>query len=349
MKILILKPSSLGDVVQALPVLRLLKRRWPDARVDWWIDARLAPLLEDDPDLTGLICFDRHRWGSLRLWPTAWRQTRRNLIRMRQAHYDLVIDLQALARSGLVAWTTRGRLTIGLDDSREGAATFYDLRVARPSPLTHAVDWYLAVLRRIEVPVHGDFEWLPQRRQVAAQIEARWPSDGAVWVALHPGARWNNKRWPVEFYGALVARLAAQQTRLRFAVLGSSDNRALAEAVCAARPDACLNMAGQNTLPEMVEWIRRCNALVSNDTGPMHVAAALGTPVIALFGPTEPRRTGPYGQIDYALQTPLACVPCLNSRCHHPRPIECLRSIAVDQVCTAVRRRLDESRRRFPS
>jgi len=342
LKVLILKPSSLGDVVQALPVLRLLKRHRPGAQVHWWIDRRLAPLLEGDPDLTELIPFARHHWRSLRCWPAAWR----GLAWLRRQRYDWVVDLQALARSGVVAWLVRGRLTIGLEDLREGAATLYDVRVPRPSPATHAVDWYLAVLSRLAVPVHSDFTWLPPRPQIADRIAARWPSAGATWISVQPGARWSNKRWPVEFFAAVVERLADGHPELRFAVLGGGDDRALAEAVCAARPDRCLNLAGENSLLEMVEWIRRSRLTISNDTGPMHVAAALGKPVVALFGPTEPRRTGPYGQTDRVLQARLPCVPCLRSRCHHVRPLECLRLITVSHVCDAVRQRLAEFPRR---
>ncbi|HNV00296.1 MAG TPA: glycosyltransferase family 9 protein, partial [Verrucomicrobiota bacterium] len=303
-----------------------------------WIDAGLAPLLEGDPDLATLIPFDRHRWRTPRIWVDAGRE----LARMRRARYDLVIDLQALARSSLIAWLARGRLTIGLDDTREGASALYDIRVPRPSPTTHAVDWYLAVLRLLEIPVHRDFVWLPERVEVADRIRARWPGGQMDWVGISPGARWENKRWPAERYAALVARLAEECPQLRFAVLGAASDRALAEAVCAGRPDRCVNLAGQISLPEMVEWIRRCRVLVSNDTGPMHVAAALGTPVVALFGPTDPRRTGPYDQVDHVLQHPLACVPCLKSRCSHAPPLECLRLISVDQVCEAVRQRLGE-------
>jgi lipopolysaccharide heptosyltransferase II len=339
LKILILKPSSLGDVVQALPVLRLLKQQRPSAEVHWWIDARLAPLLEGDRDLAGLVRFERERLRSPRCWLESWRSLRR----LRQERFDWVIDLQALARSGLVAWLARGCWTVGLEDPREGAATFYDLRVPRPSPTTHAVDWYLAVLRRLEVPVHGNFDWLPPRADIATQVHARWPSQGVTWVGLQPGARWMNKRWPAEGFADVVERLANDRPDLRFAVFGGRDEQSLAATVCAVRPDRCLNLAGQISLPEMVEWIRRCRLMLSNDTGPMHVAAALGKPVVALFGPTEPRRTGPYGQIDRVLQEPLACVPCMKSRCRHPRPLECLQLITVSRVCDAVRKRLVES------
>lgn len=338
LKILILKPSSLGDLVQALPVLRMLRRHLPAAKIYWWVDAHLSPLLEGDPDLDGVVLFERHRWASPLHWPEAWRSLRQ----IRAMRYDWVIDLQALARSGILAWLSGARLTIGLEDLREGAAAFYDLCVPRISFHLHAVDWYLSVLAPLGVPVRWDFDWLPVRPAVAAGLRKRWPLDRANWIALQPGARWLNKRWPVENYTALVSLLARERSGLRFAILGGPAERTLAEQVCAAEPSRCLNLAGQTSLAEMVEWIRFCCLMVTNDSGPMHVAAALRKPVVAIFGPTEPRRTGPYGQIGQALQQPLPCVPCLKSRCLHSPPLECLQSMPVTRVHDAVVRRLAE-------
>ena len=159
MKILILKPSSLGDVVQALPVLRLIKRHLPASEIYWWIDSNLAPLLEGDPDLAGVVHFHRRRWAAPRHWP----EIARSIRWMRAQAFDWVIDLQSLMRSGVFAWLANGKLTIGLDEPREGARGFYDLIVPRPSPQTHAVDWYLGVLSLLGVPVHWNFQWLPER------------------------------------------------------------------------------------------------------------------------------------------------------------------------------------------
>ena len=334
MKILILKPSSLGDVVQALPVLRLLKRHLPASRIHWWIDSRLAPLLEGDPDLAAIVRFERKRWAA----PLHWPEMVRSLRWMREQHYDWVIDLQSLARSGAFAWLANGKLLVGLDEVREGARGFYDLAVRRASFYTHAVDWYLAVLPQLGVPVHNGFTWLPERPAVAAAVTTKWPRDGSRWIALQPGARWQNKRWPAEHFAELTRRLAAEFSGVRFAVIGSAEDQPLAEVICRAVPDRCLNLAGATSLPELIEWLRCCELLVTNDTGPMHIAAALGKPVVALFGPTEPRRTGPYGHLDHVLQHPLPCVPCLKSRCAWPRPVECLTAISPATVFAATQR-----------
>jgi heptosyltransferase I len=336
LKILILKPSALGDVVQALPVLRLIKRHLPASEIYWWIDSSLAPLIEGDPDLTGVVRFERRRWAAPLYWGEVWQSVRW----LRQQAFDWVIDLQCLMRSGIFAWLTNGRLCVGLDEVREGARGFYDHIVRRPSPMTHAVDWYLSVLPVLGVPVEEEFHWLPERASVVASLRRQWPLNGAPWIVLQPGGRWPNKRWPVEAFSALVPRLASANPKCQFAILGGDEDRALGEAIARTNPARCLDLTGRLSLPEMVEWIRLSELMISNDTGPMHVAAALGTPVIGLFGPTEPRRTGPYGQLDHVLQLNLPCVPCLKRRCSYMKPFECLRAVSPAAVFEAVQRRL---------
>jgi lipopolysaccharide heptosyltransferase II len=337
LKILILKPSSLGDVVQALPVLRLLKRHFPDSEIYWWIDSNFAPLLEGDPDLAGVVRFERRRWVSPAHWPEMWRSVRW----LRAQNFDWVIDLQCLARSGAFAWLANGQFLVGLDEPREGARGFYDVVVPRASFHTHAVDWYLAVLPRLGVPVDEKFTWLPEQPAIAAAVKVKWQIEGARWIALQPGARWTNKRWPAESFAELVRRLAAHFSDVHFAILGAVEDQPLGEVILRAAPGRCLNLAGQTTLPEMVEWLRLCELMVTNDTGPMHVAVALGKPVVALCGPTEPRRTGPYGRLEQVVQHALPCAPCLKSRCAWPRPMECLKAISPATVFERVRRELD--------
>jgi lipopolysaccharide heptosyltransferase I len=338
LKILILKPSSLGDVVQALPMLRLIKLHLPQSEIFWWIDAKLKSLLEGDPDLTGLFTFERKRWASLIHWPEIWASIRA----MRAQRFDWVVDLQGLARSGAFAWLANGALTIGLDDAREGARGFYDVAVPRLSRETHAVDWYLSVLPRLGVPVHWQFQWLPERPEITAKVREKWKVNASRWLVLLPGARWENKRWPAEYFAESVKRLTATDSELRFAILGSVEDGASARQIAAACPQRCLDLSGQTSLQEMVEWIRQCELVVTNDTGPMHVAAALGKPVIAIFGPTNPNRTGPYWQKERAIQLrDLPCVPCLKDYCSYVKPYECLRAITPTKVCEAVQAQLN--------
>ena len=336
MKILILKPSSLGDVIQALPVLRLLKLHWPRSQIFWWIDSSLAPLLEGDSDLTGVVRFERNTWASPVHWPEIWRSVRW----MRNQAFDLVVDLQCLARSGAFAWLANGRLLIGLDEPREGARGFYDLIVMRPSFHTHAVDWYLGVLKLLNVPVHWSFDWLPERRDVADEVKRKWMDGNARWIVIQPGARWPNKRWPVEHYAELVRRLGSAHPDLRFAILGGEDERELGSAIARVDSSRCVNLTGRLSLPEMIECVRLGGMMVSNDTGPMHAAAALRKPVVVLFGPTEPHRTGPYGQLAGVVQHNLPCIPCMKPYCTYSKPLECLRAISPSVIIERVEQQL---------
>jgi lipopolysaccharide heptosyltransferase I len=338
LKILILKPSSLGDVVQALPVLRLLKLHLPHSEIFWWLESGLVPLLTDDPDLAGILPFERKRWAT----PSRWPEILKNIRGMRDTKFDWVIDLQGLARSGFTAWLAQADLSIGLDNAREGAREgarlYYDLIAPRAAPGAHAVDRYLAVLPELGVPVHGRFQWLPGRPRVAAMVRERWHPGAARWVALLPGARWENKCWPLEHFQELARRLPGETEDLKFVILGGRDDCALGAAIAGANPERCRDLTGRTSLPEMIEWLRLCELVITNDTGPMHVAAALGVPVIALFGPTDPRSTGPYGQLERVIQmTGLPCVPCMKNHCTYERPLACLRDITPAAVCERAR------------
>jgi lipopolysaccharide heptosyltransferase II len=310
----------------------LLKRGRPESEVYWWLNDSLAPLFEGDSDLAGLFLFSRRGWGA----PSRWKEIIRQVRQMRRLAFDWVIDLQGLARSGWIAWLANGKLTVGVDDAREGARGFYDRVVSRADYHTHAVDWYLAVLKVLGLPADGEFVWLPERSEVGETVREKWGSGGR-WVGLQPGARWRNKRWPVESYARLVQLLHRDRPWLKFAVLGSEDDRELGQALVAAAPGSVVDLTGRTSLPEMVEWVRRFEVLVTNDTGPMHVAAAVKTPVVALFGPTEPSRTGPYGQMGGVMRrADLECVPCMSDRCHYKVPFDCLGGIAAEKVAERV-------------
>jgi lipopolysaccharide heptosyltransferase I len=331
LKILILKPSSLGDVIQALPVLRLLKLHLPHSEIYWWLDGGLRPLLEGDRDLAGIVSFHRKRWAR----PQHWGEVFASVRNLRAHQFDWVIDLQCLARSGAFAWLANGGLLVGLDEVREGARGFYDRVASRNGWQTHAVDWYLGVLPLLGVPVHHQFEWLPVNSEAAWKVSCQRISPQPL-VLFCPGARWENKRWPAAHFATLAQRLAKARPELQFGVVGGAQDEELGRQILAAVPGRGVNLCGRTTLPEMIEWLRGAAVLITNDTGPMHAAAALGTPVVALFGPTEPTRTGPYGQLDRVFRQPLPCVPCMKGHCSQVRNLECLLSLAPDLVGAAV-------------
>lgn len=332
MKVLILKPSSLGDVVQALPVARLLHRARPDAEIHWWLNRELLPLLEGDPDIARVIPFDRKRLGRLSGIP----RLISHLNTLRSERYDWVIDLQSLARSAFVSWYARGGFTIGLDDRREGAPAFYDQAVPRAGFTTHAVDWYLDVLRALGIPVDRGFEWLPPRPEVFRLLRCRIPAIEPDCIALQPGARWDNKRWPLGHFRQLIGQLRSRLPRTQILILGGDGDRPLGAALAGEGRAGVVDLTGQLDLQELIEVMRRVRALVTNDTGPMHIAAALGRPVVGLFGPTEPARTGPYGPGHRILRHELPCSPCMKSRCRWRDPIACLVGIAPRLVADEV-------------
>ncbi|MBC8324477.1 MAG: glycosyltransferase family 9 protein [Verrucomicrobia subdivision 3 bacterium] len=332
MKLLILKPSSLGDIIHALPVLRLIKRQRPNWQVHWWIAQSFAPLLQSDPDLAAVHPFQRRGWGT----PAGLARGAQQLGQLHRERFDVVLDLQGLARSAAFGWISRAGFTIGLHQHREGAAAAYDISVERPSPHAHAVDWCRAVLPHLGLENHDDFEWMPPRDEPLPE----GCDPGRRWLALCPGARWDNKRWPTKSFETLTRNLLMEQGDLRVVVLGGEEDSEIG-ARLGAIGARCVDKTGQTTLPEMVEWIRSSEAMVTNDTGPMHVAAALGKPVVALFGPTDPRRTGPYHARGTVLQaTGMNCVPCLSRNCTAIRERDCLRGIGALEVSAVVQKLL---------
>ena len=331
LKILILKPSSLGDVVHALPVLRLIKGNLPDSQIHWWIDARLASLLEGDPDLTAVHHFVRKGWHA----PAGWSHNLRTALRLRRERFDWVLDLQGLARSALFAWLADGGLALGPDSGREATGVFYDRLIARPSPDAHAVDWNLDFVRALGLETKLPFDWLPVRAAVALAVRHQARQSGGLgrWIVFCPGARWENKRWPLEHFRDLAGQLCAADPTLRIAVVGSAEDRPLGAALAGKQ---VLDLTGQTTLHELIEGLRMATVVVSNDSAPLHLAAAMGRPVVALFGPTNARRTGPYGAPGSALQLRLPCVPCQSRTCSWDIPVECLKALSPGLVATAV-------------
>lgn len=335
-----MKPSSLGDVIHALPVLRHLRHRWPEAYISWWLDTSFYSLLEHDPDLNGLIPFKRKSWAG----PGGWRDLFGVLRKVRAEKYDLILDLQGLFRTGILSWLSAGSRLVGVQDLREFAFGFYDHSVPRPSFETHAVDWYLSVIRSLEVDTSKDFVWLPPRETAIQRVLERWPQFLTdQYAVLVPSARWKNKRWPVEYFARLVQLSEKSSPALRFVVVGSGDDVSIGEEIKRAAPGRVDNLAGCTDLPEMIEVIRFSKLVITNDTGPMHVAAALRKPTVSLFGPTHPARTGPYGQNTLVQRMPVPCAPCMKDVCHNPVEIECLRKITPESICAIMARLLDRS------
>jgi len=314
MRILIIKPSSLGDVVNTLPTVNLIRRKHPEAHISWLINDSIASLLRHSPIIDELIVFERRRFGSL----AQLSQFGKFLRTLRARRFDVAIDLQGLLRSGIMTWATRARRRIGLSDAREGAGCFYNEIVHVPR--AHAVDRYLLAARQLGCDT--------------APIEYRLGVSDCVaregLIALSPSARWTTKLWGADKFAELIRCLPAE----RVVLTGSAAEREWIDPIA----QGCRNLAGQTDLFELAELYGRCCVVITNDSGPMHLAVAVDTPVVAIFGPTDPALNGPYGSQHVVLRAGIACSPCFKDYCTNPVQMECMKLISVEQVLAAAKR-----------
>ncbi|TAL12667.1 MAG: lipopolysaccharide heptosyltransferase II [Nitrospirae bacterium] len=329
-RLLIVKPSSLGDIVHTLPTLAAFRRRFPRATLSWLVKREWAEVLEGQPDLDDVLAVDLSVQG----WPAAIRA-------VREGRFDLVVDLQGLLRSAVLGWASGSPARVGFANGREGSPWFYTHRVPVPDASMHAVDRYLLMARFLgaapEKPGPSAF-CLPRDPAADARVEALLAAAGVrvgtMLVALNPSARWATKQWPVASFAA-VGDWLQRHGGARVAVVGGRAERSAGDEVIRLMQTAPLDLVGQTTMKELIALLRRLRVLITNDSGPMHLAAAVGTPVIALFGPTDPGRTGPYGAGHVVLHSGVPCSPCFSRRCANAVTLECLTSIRSQQVIEA--------------
>ncbi len=334
-RILIIKPSSLGDIIHALPVLAGVRRTWPDAHVAWLVGTQFAPILADHPLIDDLITFDRRRYGSMWYNPAANLAFWRFVGRLRRERFDLVLDLQGLIRSGLMSLFSGAGQRVGFAAAREGAAACYNRRVACPPGMTHAVERNLHLARAVGIDVDPvAFPVAITEDEHRAADEKLAPLAGDAFIAVLPGTRWATKQWPPASFAKLIEQLDRPAV-----LLGAPDERHLAEQVLAATRVRPLDLVGRTSLRELVAILARADGVVCCDSGPMHIAAALGRPLVALFGPTDATRTGPFSERAVVLERRLSCRPCRKRTC----PLQhqaCLRELSADVVSARVREHL---------
>jgi len=337
-RILIIKPSSLGDIVHALPVLAALRDAHPDAHIAWLANRRFVPLLENHPLLNEVIGFDRSRFGRMWRSPRVCVEFWRFVAGLRRRRFDLALDLQGLIRSGLLALFSGAGQRWGFADAREGARLFYTHRVACPPGAQHAVERNCALLRALGVALERpEFPLAltdPERSAARELLTATAGRELEGFIAIVPGARWSSKRWPPESFARLIERLAAggyPPCVLR----GSGADRELAATIRAACAAEAIDLTGRANLRELVGLLDLAGLVICHDSGPMHIAAALGKPIVAIFGPTNPRRTGPYCDSAVIATHPLPCAPCYRRTCPHGHH-DCLRRLDVDEVVRQV-------------
>lgn len=318
-RIALLKPSALGDIVHSLPVLHALRQRFPAAEITWVVARSFAPLLDGHPDLSETLVFDRRGgWRSLVVLA-------RELYRRR---FDLVVDLQGLLRTGLMAAVTRASRRIGLSTAREGAGWFYTDTVRVPDPQSiHAVDRYWLVAETLGVGHLPKVFHVPLDPAALQWADELLKQRSRPWLVVAPGSRWLTKRWPPEHFAELLTRV---RTRVGGSALlvGAADEAALTRQVAVALPEDSLDLAGQTSLPQLAALLSRADVVLSNDSGPLHLAAALGRPVVAPYTCTSIRRHGPYGQSG-AVATSVGCAASYRRRCGR---LDCMTELTPDRL-----------------
>ena len=333
MRYLMVRLSSIGDIVHVLPAAAALAESFPQAEIHWAIEKRYAVLLEGNPHLARVIVLDTLRWRESWAARATWTDFRQALSALRRTSYDVAIDFQGLWKSAVVAWLSgaRERLGFAAGSLREpGAALFYT-RHAAPSPGVHVVAENLALVERLGARAQ---QWqfpLPHRPEDDTYVDRQLATLGAEdFIIINPGGGWRSKCWPPEHYAALMRQLSSQHEIL---LTGSRAEEALLAGILesAGTPRARYMPA---TLTQFIALARRARLFIGGDTGPLHLAAAVGTPIVGIYGPTDPARNGPFAAGDVVLANG-------GPRSHSRRGPECfLSGVRVESIVAAVAQRL---------
>jgi lipopolysaccharide heptosyltransferase I len=333
-RILIVLHGSIGDVVRALPLAAMLRRAFPRAFLAWSIETACLPLLQGNSAIDEIILLERRRW---------WKNARPFLARVRAGNFDLVLDLQRLFKSGFISWWSGAAQRLGFHpkDSKEFNWIFNNLHIPAYGEEIPKIEHYLKFADYLGIE-RSLLEWkfnLTAAEQTA--IAHHLSRTAGPFATLFVGTRWQSKQWFPAQISQCADYLRGEQG-LDVVLLGSKDDDPLAQEVVALSRSNLVNLTGRTTLREAIGVIERAKVAVGPDTGLMHIAAALGTPVISLWGATSPQRTGPYGYADLVLQGKAPCVPCRRRTCSIGRI--CLQSISTEQIGAKVRHALGQER-----
>lgn len=339
MKVLIIKLSSIGDCIHALPAVASLregfKKKGINARIDWLVEEAASSVLTHNRLVDNVIVVKRG-------WLRNYRENRRAASALAATRYDLVLDFQGLLKSGVWVYLSKGAKRAGFSNGREMSHLFLNDRLPPYDPEKHAVDRYL------DLAVHAGGAAGPARFQIdtgkAAKSAENKLRDAGVgrepFFAMVSQARWPTKLWSEGSFVELARRII-EKTGFNAVLVGGPGDRAALDQMKNAIGAGAINLAGLTDLPELAEVLRRARFAVTVDSGPMHLAAAVGTRCVALFGPTAPWRTGPYGTGHIVVRKGLDCSPCFSRKCANP---ECMTGITVEDVLEAMRPILAEGR-----
>jgi len=305
-RIALVKLSSLGDVVHALPLAATLRAAHPDARLTWIVERREAAILREHPALDDVVVADTRGWRRARsagALAAALREVRALRRRLAAGRFDVAIDAQGLMKSGLLVAATRARVRVGFARAvvREPLSTLFTTTHVTPPPeAAHVVDQYLALLGALGITDRRHEFRLPSSATADVRVDEWLAATGIKprrgLAVLNPGAGRADKRWPVGHFATLARRLVDDGGAQVVITWGPGEEdlaRGIASAGAAAGPGVAL--APATDLDMLLALLRRASVVVAGDTGPLHLAAALGTPCVGLFGPTSAARNGPYG------------------------------------------------------
>jgi heptosyltransferase-1 len=365
-RILLIKPSALGDVVHTIPVLVKLRARYPRARIDWLITPENAEVVRHHPALSNVVLFARRDFSKRgRRW-RAMLGFFDLLKEIRHAKYDLVVDMHGQVRSALFALISGARARVGFDrpikfsrtisaehnlknipnrgwrGAREGSWIAYTHRIPIPTLDVHAIDRYLWVGSLLgfddeppDLAIHLSAETV---HHVERLLEEHGVSTCKRLIALVPGTIWETKHWTLDGF----AGVARHFLREGFAVvlLGTKRDEARCRQIAAAAPGTC-DLCGKTTPADLAALIQRAEVAVTNDSGSMHVAASLGKPMVSVFGPTNPVHIGPYQRPQSVVRVDLPCSPCNYRRLSQcPFNHACMKQVTSAMVVERVRKTL---------
>ena len=351
MNILIVKTSAIGDVTHTLPALNALRRAHPAARIDWVVEEAAADLVRGHAAVDHVYVARRKSWVAdlKRLRLGALREFAGFVRELRRTRYDLLVDFQGLLKSSLWVLLARAKRKAGFGrgmDHAEGSYLFLNERVPPVDMDVHALERELMLLEQIGVPRGEILFDVPidddDRATAEALVAPDDPADAdRPLVVISPMAHWPTKLWDLDRFAAVADRLV--EAGCRVALSGAPADRAALDEVEQAMATTPVRLDGRTTLKTLAAVLEACATLLTTDSGPMHIAAAIGTPVVALFGPTAPWRTGPWGDEHTVLRVELDCSPCLKKSCQTRdyEPMACMRRLTVDMVVDAVRAKVE--------
>lgn len=333
--ILIIKMSSLGDILHTLPFAAALRKRYPQAKISWLVHPQFAGFVPDKPVIDEVLYFDKVKFKKMGLLDKIkYFFSMRSMLHSK--HFDLVIDMQGLFKSAVLAAISGCSNRIGYCEMREGSG-FISKAICGSHSKDHVIERYLDVARYLGAEVEKvDFP-MPDLTSESRSVQKKLAEQNVTgdYVVFVPGARWQTKEWPVEHYAELASMILAEGMQVVLA--GGPDDLDKGNKIKELCPKAA-NLIGQTSLRELAALIQGCAVYISADTGPLHFAAALKKPLVAMYGPTKSDRTGPYGSDKASvLLSPADCAGCLKKSCNN---WHCMHDITPEMVYKAYKEKL---------